>query len=223
MRDALYRITVKNVGEVEADGLVLRDHDIEEIEAKTKQERVHSATASEAKDDKPNPPRENKSSIIRHRVTDKRGHREGWRPVATSQARARRIANGQYRPRKQGSGELTYRFSVSAKGEHLGTGKILTRFVNAAPMEIDFLRTGSNTIKVGDEVVYTLRLRNGEQRTNSNVVVELTIPDGLELIAPKPVGNFGADSERSECPRWRKSMLRRVLGRFDSVRKKRNW
>ncbi len=167
-REATYLITVKNIGTVAAHDLELSDE-------------------PQQKKDKPLPEKL-PDTVIRVRASD--GGKIAGGYVRWS---LRNLEPGETQTvsvvlQTKVMGELTHLYLVRVKGEVVKKAmeNITTEFVRPGPLEIDFYRMSGPAIpKIGQEVIYALRLRNGEVKENTNVNVIVTIPEGLELVELK--------------------------------------
>lgn len=160
LRDATYHITVKNAGTAPALDVELSDEPIKDEKVSDAVKAVRAADGGKIA-----------GNIVRWSLGNLAPGGERTVSVVLQ---------------AKGPGKFTYLCTARSK-DLVEQGRALTTFVEPAPLEVELDRmTNATSVRVGAEVSYTLRLRNGEAKQNTNVDVVLDVPEGLELIDPKP-------------------------------------
>ncbi len=189
MREATYRITVRNIGKIAAQELELSDDPIEEVKKKGKDGDAKAVADERPKLQAKEPEAKRLTdAVVRVRASD--GGKIAGDVVRWSLGS---LAPGEEKTvsvvlQAKVAGELTHLYIVRSKGIVVKKAmeNIKTRFVEPGHLEIDFYRTsGPAILKFGQEVTYALRLRNGDIKENTNVDVVVSIPEGLELVELK--------------------------------------
>ena len=170
LRDATYHITVKNAGTAPALDVELSDEPIKDEKVSDAVKAVRAADGGKIA-----------GNIVRWSLGNLAPGGERTVSVVLQ---------------AKGPGKFTYLCTARSK-DLVEQGRAHTTFVEPAPLEVELDRmTNATTVRVGAEVSYTLRLRNGGAKENTNVDVVLSVPEGLELIEPKPpVGSRPSGSE----------------------------
>ena len=160
LRDATYHITVKNAGTAPALDVELSDEPIKDEKVSDAVKAVRAGNGGKIA-----------GNIVRWSLGNLAPGGEQTVSVVL-QAKV--------------TGKFTYLCTARSK-DLVEQGRARTEFVEHAKLDVELERiTNATTVKVGAEVAYTLRLRNGEARENTNVDVLLSVPEGLELIEPRP-------------------------------------
>ena len=160
LRDATYHITVKNAGSAPALDVELSDEPIKDEKVSDAVKAVRAGNGGKIA-----------GNIVRWSLGNLAPGGEQTVSVVLQ---------------AKGPGKFTYLCTARSK-DLIEQGRAQTTFVKPAPLEVELDRmTNATNVKVGTEVVYTLRLRNGEAKENTNVDVLVSVPEGLELIEPRP-------------------------------------
>lgn len=160
LREATYHITVKNAGAAPALDVELSDEPI-------KDEKVSDAVKAVRAD--------NGGKIASNIVR--------WSLGSLAPGGERTVS---VVLQAKGPGKFTYLCTARSK-DLIEQGRVETEFVEPGTLAVELDRiTNATTVKVGAEVAYTLRLRNGGATENTNVDVVVSVPEGLELIEPRP-------------------------------------
>ena len=110
-------------------------------------------------------------------------------------------------------GKFIYFCTARAKGGLVEQGRATTQFVDPSALEVELDRmTGGTPLKVRGEVSYSLRLRNGGGKVNTNVDVIVTIPEELELIELK-----APTSSRPKGPKVNLPRMTRLIAGSDTA------